>query len=80
MDLTFSLILYYTDGTKDSFIIPCIKGVTHADRTLINNWIIVYNTCAVNALKTLDYAKVIAKTVDCDNILNIDYMELRKEV
>jgi hypothetical protein len=77
---TISLVIYYTDGTKDYFIIPCIRGATHTDRTLVNNWLIVYNTCEVNADKVLDYVKVIAKTVNCDNILNIDYIELRKEV
>jgi hypothetical protein len=77
---SISLTIYYTDGTKDYFIIPCIKGATHADRSLINFWILVYAVCTVDADKTLDYVKVIAKTVDCSQILNIDYIELRKEV
>jgi hypothetical protein len=77
---TINLTINYTDGTSDYFIIPCIKGATHKDRNLINFWIIVYNICTVNANKTLNYVKVIAKTINCNNILNIDYIELRKEV
>ena len=77
---TISLTIYYTDGTNDCFIIPCIKGATHIDRNLINWWLLTINVCIVNALKTLDYIKVTAKTVGCIQILNIDYIELRKEV
>ena len=75
-----TLTIYYTDGTSDYFIIPCVKGVTHIDRNLSNWWIIVYNICAVTPNKTLSYVKVTAKTINCSQIVNIDYIELRKEV
>lgn len=74
------LQINYTDTTNDYFIIPCIKGATHDDRNLINFWILVTNVCTVDASKTLNYVKVVAKTINCSNILNIDYIELRKEV
>jgi len=77
---TIGLNIYYTDGTNDQFLIPCVKGAEHEDRNLINWWILVYAVCAVTATKTLDYVKVTAKTASCSQLLNIDYMELRMEV
>ena len=74
------LQINYTNGTNDYFIIPCVKGATHDSRNLIDFWLLVTNICAVEASKTLNYVKVVAKTIDCVNVLNIDYIELRKEI
>lgn len=73
------LKISYTDNSFDYFIIPLVKGVSHSDRTLINNWLIVYSICTVFSGKTISYVEVSAATTSCTKGLHIDYIELRKE-
>lgn len=71
--------IVYTDGTKDYFHIPCVRGTNTSDRFLVDWWTMVYATCAVNTDKVINYVKVAIKTISCNKILYVDLVELRKE-
>jgi hypothetical protein len=73
------LSIFYTDGTKDDFIIPCIRGVYISDRFLVDFWTMVYTICNVNTEKVLNYVQIYISKTNDSRTMYLDLVELRKE-
>lgn len=73
------LSIFYTDGTKDDFIIPCIRGVYISDRFLVDFWTMVYTICNVNTEKVLNYVQIYISKISDSRTMYLDLVELRKE-
>ena len=73
------LKIAYTDSTFDYFVIPLILGIKDSTRYFTDFWILVSNTCEVDADKTIESLEVRAVADKCVKNLVIDYFELREE-
>jgi hypothetical protein len=74
------LEIIYSNSTRDYYIIPFVKGITHINRYLFNNWLISENVCLVDSVKILSSVKVTIRSINCPSNLLVDYIELRKEL
>ena len=74
------LEIYYDDGLFDYFTIPLVTGLYHVDRNLVNFWVKTVLVCTMDNTKTIEQITVSIETDNFTQSLNVDYIELRKEV
>ena len=70
----------YNDGLFDYFTIPLVTGLYHVDRNLVNFWVKTVLVCTMDNTKTIEQITVSIETDNFTQSLNVDYIELRKEV
>lgn len=75
-----NIIISYTDGGQDVFVIPCVLGLTYSGRNLANFWIYIESICTIANGKTASQVSVEIETISLQDGLLVDYIELRKNL
>ncbi len=75
-----NIIISYTDGGQDVFVIPCVLGLTYPGRNLANFWIYIESICTVANGKTASQVSIEIETISLQDGLLVDYIELRKNL
>ncbi len=71
-------VVTYSDGTVDTFVIPCVVGLTYDGRSLLNSWLRQIATCVARKDLAITSIVVTATTVALTDGLKINKIEVQK--